>query len=295
MRLIEQAVELGIRYFDTAPSYGDGASERILGRALSSIRRDVQLCSKIGFPRPRPNAAAAAGRAALRAVLKPVARRVMRGKGAPARRGHGAAQEHGTFAVDRLSAEVGQSLDALRTDHLDCLMLHEPRLTDPSAELAAALRALADARVVARLGVGTGSTLDALPLFGEVAQCALSPALLTTRDSRALIAHGVFRSLDARVLEDCAAGAGLLEQVPSLRRHLRDTVGSGALLLNAVLRGTRVERVLWSTSSAARLRLVLCAAVSVDEELAAASQPGLEAACTETLRRYLAYGVQAAR
>ena len=42
-RLIEAALERGIRYFDTAPSYGDGASERVLGLGLREVRRVKNL------------------------------------------------------------------------------------------------------------------------------------------------------------------------------------------------------------------------------------------------------------
>jgi len=35
---VHRALELGITFFDTAPSYGDGASESLLGRALKGGR-----------------------------------------------------------------------------------------------------------------------------------------------------------------------------------------------------------------------------------------------------------------
>jgi len=35
-RAVARAIELGVNYFDTAPSYGDGLSERHLGQALDS-------------------------------------------------------------------------------------------------------------------------------------------------------------------------------------------------------------------------------------------------------------------
>lgn len=47
IRTIHRAIERGITYFDTAPSYGDGQSERIFGEALQGSRRDqVILASK---------------------------------------------------------------------------------------------------------------------------------------------------------------------------------------------------------------------------------------------------------
>ena len=49
--LIETALEEGIRFFDTAESYGDGRSERWLGAALRGARDSVLLMSKtFAFP-----------------------------------------------------------------------------------------------------------------------------------------------------------------------------------------------------------------------------------------------------
>ena len=48
-RLIHCAIDHGITSFDTAPLYGAGESERILGRALSGRRDRVQLLTKCGL------------------------------------------------------------------------------------------------------------------------------------------------------------------------------------------------------------------------------------------------------
>ncbi|MBI4611125.1 MAG: aldo/keto reductase [Candidatus Rokubacteria bacterium] len=45
-RAIARALELGINYFDTAPSYGDGQSERHLGQALKALKADVYVGTK---------------------------------------------------------------------------------------------------------------------------------------------------------------------------------------------------------------------------------------------------------
>jgi aryl-alcohol dehydrogenase-like predicted oxidoreductase len=45
-RAVARAVELGINYFDTAPLYGDGESERNLGRVLRALRPDVIVGTK---------------------------------------------------------------------------------------------------------------------------------------------------------------------------------------------------------------------------------------------------------
>ena len=50
--LLEFACELGIRYFDTAPSYGDGVSEERLGRFVQSLpaaqRATLTIATKMG-------------------------------------------------------------------------------------------------------------------------------------------------------------------------------------------------------------------------------------------------------
>src|SRR5215813_12330290 len=45
-RAVARAVELGINYFDTAPSYGDGQSERHLGLALKAVREQIYVGTK---------------------------------------------------------------------------------------------------------------------------------------------------------------------------------------------------------------------------------------------------------
>lgn len=46
---IERALELGINYFDTAPGYGNGISETILGHALSGNRDRIFLATKVTY------------------------------------------------------------------------------------------------------------------------------------------------------------------------------------------------------------------------------------------------------
>jgi len=52
---IRRAVECGVTFFDTAPIYGGGESERLLGRALHADREDVAIATKVG-PRDDPRA-----------------------------------------------------------------------------------------------------------------------------------------------------------------------------------------------------------------------------------------------
>jgi aryl-alcohol dehydrogenase-like predicted oxidoreductase len=45
---VRHAVERGITFFDTAPTYGNGASERLLGAALNPHREAVGIATKVG-------------------------------------------------------------------------------------------------------------------------------------------------------------------------------------------------------------------------------------------------------
>src|SRR5947199_6630093 len=45
---IRHAVERGVSFFDTAPTYGGGESERLLGRVLKPDREHVAIATKVG-------------------------------------------------------------------------------------------------------------------------------------------------------------------------------------------------------------------------------------------------------
>ena len=47
VRAVGRALELGINYFDTAPSYGDGKSETNLGRVLTELRAEAVVATKV--------------------------------------------------------------------------------------------------------------------------------------------------------------------------------------------------------------------------------------------------------
>lgn len=50
-RAIARAIEAGVNYFDTAVQYGDGESEKNLGRALQSLKRaDLVVGTKVRLP-----------------------------------------------------------------------------------------------------------------------------------------------------------------------------------------------------------------------------------------------------
>jgi aryl-alcohol dehydrogenase-like predicted oxidoreductase len=50
VRAVARAIEAGINYFDTAPSYGNGQSEENLGQVLRELRADVYVGTKVRVP-----------------------------------------------------------------------------------------------------------------------------------------------------------------------------------------------------------------------------------------------------
>src|SRR5215831_16844969 len=68
-RAVARAIDLGINFFDTAPAYGEGQSEKNLGRVLKSLRPDVVVATKFRVPPAPPAGAAGAVRASLESSL----------------------------------------------------------------------------------------------------------------------------------------------------------------------------------------------------------------------------------
>lgn len=84
--LVSEAIDRGINLFDTAPNYSGGRSETLLGETLYGKRHQVVLVSKYGH---RPNGGL-------------------------------------NFSVDEFHASLDASLQRLKTDYLDVLLLHNP-------------------------------------------------------------------------------------------------------------------------------------------------------------------------
>jgi aryl-alcohol dehydrogenase-like predicted oxidoreductase len=145
---IHLALDLGVNHFDLARSYGYGEAERFVGSLLRGRRDEVVLASKFGI-RATPLAA-------LMRPLKPLVRALRKRKSAPsptppppAPAGQAAAtaprrdlfHERIPLTPESMRSSLERSLQALGTDHLDILFLHEPmaeisRFEDLAAEAA---------------------------------------------------------------------------------------------------------------------------------------------------------------
>jgi aryl-alcohol dehydrogenase-like predicted oxidoreductase len=69
-RAVARALDLGINYFDTAAMYGNGESERNLGRVLKSLKPNLYLGTKVRVPAGGRRNIAAAVTASLEASLQ---------------------------------------------------------------------------------------------------------------------------------------------------------------------------------------------------------------------------------
>ena len=49
LKIVQKSLEAGCNFFDTAPGYGGGRSEELLGAGLKSVRKDIIICTKFSF------------------------------------------------------------------------------------------------------------------------------------------------------------------------------------------------------------------------------------------------------
>ena len=70
-RTLLRALDIGVRFFDTANAYGSGHNEELIGRVLSAHRDKFVLATKFGIVRHKePLRAPAAGARCSRGVVR---------------------------------------------------------------------------------------------------------------------------------------------------------------------------------------------------------------------------------
>ena len=167
--VVRRAAELGVTYFDTAPSYGHGKGERRLGDVLEELPSRV-ISTKAGRA---PVQVGLAGK--VRHVVETTVRSGPRGMlelagraGAFARKAASRGSvakavdpiEVHDFSYDATMRSVEQSLRRLRTDRVDILYIHDPVEPLPDV-LDGTYRALARLRndgTIRAIGVSANET-----------------------------------------------------------------------------------------------------------------------------------------
>jgi len=122
IRTIRAAIERGVNLIDTAPIYGFGRSEEIVGRAIREHgrREDIILSTKVGLEWSDAGIYRNSSRA-------------------------------------RIMKEIDDSLRRLQTDYIDIYFVHWPDLDTPFEETATALNDLFRARKIRAIGVSNYS------------------------------------------------------------------------------------------------------------------------------------------
>ncbi|MFC4222323.1 aldo/keto reductase [Lysinibacter cavernae] len=143
--VLEAAWDAGIRYFDTAPHYGLGLSERRLGDFLrTKPRHEYVLSTKVGRLL-RPNPEGAGGLDLDNSFVVPSdVKRVW------------------DFSADGVRMSIEESIERMGIDRFDVLYLHDPERADVALPLSerigsalSALVSLRDEGVTDAIGVGS--------------------------------------------------------------------------------------------------------------------------------------------
>ncbi|SHH54114.1 D-threo-aldose 1-dehydrogenase [Streptomyces sp. 3214.6] len=189
---VEAAWESGIRYFDTAPHYGLGLSERRLGAALRDRPRDTYVVSsKVGrllVPNERPSGVDSEG-----FVVRDDLRREW------------------DFSRDGVLRSIEATLERTGLDRLDVVYLHDPdeHWRQAAEEAMPALAELRDQKVIGAIGAGMNQSAmlarflretaaDVVMLAGRYTlldQSALDDVLPAAQEQgKSVVAVGVFNS-----------------------------------------------------------------------------------------------------
>ncbi len=134
IRAIEASIDAGISLIDTAPAYGLGRSEELVGRAIAGKREKVVIATKCGL-----NWHSGKGNHFFEEAGTPV---------------------HRYLGADGIAHEVEQSLRRLGTDHIDLYITHWQDPTTPIAETMEALLRLKEQGKIRAIGASNVSPDD---------------------------------------------------------------------------------------------------------------------------------------
>lgn len=145
---VDRAWELGVRYFDTAPLYGYGTSERRIGRALGSRPRDsFALSTKVGrLIRPLDQIPPGSD----------VDHQELDGRQDAFYAGTGPVRPVFDYSADGIKRSIEESLERLGLDRIDIALIHDPDDHWPQAigEAYPALHRLREQGTIGAIGAG---------------------------------------------------------------------------------------------------------------------------------------------
>lgn len=206
-----RAYDAGVRWYDVAPSYGDGAAEALLGTFLRDRREAVTVCTKVGLLPGVPSLPKRLLKPAVRAVLA-----VAPGMRAAVKKRRPAAVKPPLTAA-MIGESVDRSLARLGIARIDVLALHEAKPDEVVRD--DVLRALETVIAAGKVGrVSIASTpaaaragLDGATLYGvvQLANNPFEPGLATL--APALSGRGI-----ETVTHTVFGAEGMIERVAAL-------------------------------------------------------------------------------
>ncbi|WP_159621964.1 aldo/keto reductase [Ruania rhizosphaerae] len=134
---VQAALDCGIRTFDVAPLYNAGAAESVLGEALTEVpRSQVRVSTKVG-------------------------RRLRTGP-------DGVRAAVGDYTPSGVRRSLDESLERLRVDRVDRLLLHDPQnAEDGGVSAYRELERMREEGLTDAIGIGINQTEYARPFVGE--------------------------------------------------------------------------------------------------------------------------------
>lgn len=182
IRAIRKMIDSGVNLVDTAPVYGNGASEMIVGEALKGIPRDkVLISTKVGLV--------------------------------------GSAYTHGArnASYKNIMREIGSSLQNLQTDYVDFYFVHWPDPNTPIDETMAALENLRRMGKIRFIGVSnfTKEQISEAEKFGKI-DVQQPPYSMVNRKFTDLMRWGYQKGIDSMTYGSLGSGilAGSIRTLP---------------------------------------------------------------------------------
>lgn len=265
-RLVEGALRAGFRHFDTAPSYGIGTAEIVIGTVLGP-HQDVAITAKVGSIRPRFAVAKTAARRALRLAgygSKPVS---VYEPAMP----NSAHQPDGCFDMQYMERSLALTLANLRRSSVTYLLLHESYRAYSSPDLVAFLAGLIAGGIAEHVGFANSAVYDAA-LHGScpahwTAQAAIHPDMFLrpVQLARPTILHSLLKShlwLGSIDPAYALATEHTLDKFVQLApRHALATL----LPYYLATRNVPEAKLIYGTSELARLNDIIASAAAIDE------------------------------
>jgi D-threo-aldose 1-dehydrogenase len=154
-RILSAAYDAGIRHFDVAPYYLNGAAEYYVGKLLAKYK-DISVATKYGL---LPASAQAFHARLMRILLKPLYRSIRSGATWPFQAEISAiSRRKAKFTVEEMQSSLNRSSGLLNRTYIDIFLLHEPDEADCDDQgfLNSIRESVVEGRVGA-IGIGTQS------------------------------------------------------------------------------------------------------------------------------------------